>query len=151
MLRLLAWISRIRGRLGTSSLEDWPSYLESSRSEGTRRTTVESPPVPIGLASLTPRTLAAVFICYLLLLLGLVFGCTLLISWATAGEATGPSSTAVLPWERSLDGWMARRLYCSAPQPCEDWRPTSPEGRSSLKFERTLEEDDAWVHHYSDC
>lgn len=85
--------------------------------------------------SRTPQGLAVICISWVLFLVALVCVCILLTSWETRYGAFGASSTAALPVEKSLDGWAARKLYCYQPQPCEDWRPTSEVGRSSLRLE----------------
>lgn len=79
----------------------------------------------IGLRSLTPRGLAVAFICWLLLILALVFGSILLTLWATPAKGSGVSSTAVLPLESVSAGLTAKRRFCSPSRLCDGFRSIS--------------------------
>lgn len=98
-------------------------------------------PERIARWSRTPQGLAGVCICWLLLLLVLLFGFTLAISWGTLARASNVSSMAALLWENDLAGSTGRRPFsCLSPQ-CEDWSNTLEEGRSSLRFETNPERE----------
>jgi hypothetical protein len=117
------------------SLEDWPSFLENCPG-GTMRPLFRASLLErIAASSRTPRGLAALCICWLLLILALVFVFTLLTTWETRARDFVVSSTAVSQSENDSDGWMARRLYCSPRQPCDAWSPFSEDVPFSLKFE----------------
>lgn len=120
--------------LGSSSLEDWSSFLESSHGEETSPQCPESLLGRIVACSRTPRGLAVSCILWVLLVLVLVFASILLISWeipARAGEAT---STGASRSPNASDGWMGRRLSCSVLQLSDEWNSTLEEGRSLWKF-----------------
>ena len=131
--------NRIRGRLGNSSLEDWPSFLENSPIEVTRTSLVVCLLERIVACSRTPRGLAVLCICWVLFLLALVFVFTPRTSWVTQRWVTEASSTAVSLSENDLGLWMARRLYCSPHQPCDAWSPFSEDARSNLRLEMEVE------------
>lgn len=136
------WTSRIRGRLGTSSLEAWADYIpENCPTEPTPLLSHVSLLDFIALSLHFLPGLVVVSICWMLCLLAAVFVSILLTLWVMSAGASAASSTDVSPWASGLDGWKARRLYCYLPQPCDDASLTLLEGRSSLKFE-TLEVDD---------
>lgn len=137
------WTSRMKARLGTSSLEDWSSFLENSPAEETKPATAVSSPEVIGLTSLPLRGLLVACICYGLFLLGVASACILLISWATVGAAFGASSTAVSHSESDLGIWMGRKPFCYQLPQCVEWNNYSLEGRSSLRFE-TQQEVRTW-------
>lgn len=68
----------MKERLGTSSLEDWSSFLENSRGETMRPLFRASLPERISAFSRTPRGLDVLCILWIMFLLGLVFASTLL-------------------------------------------------------------------------
>jgi hypothetical protein len=132
-------IKATKGRLGDSSLEDWPSFLENSRGEITPHQSPASLPARIAAFSRTPRGLAVICICWVLFLLALVFAFTPRTSWVTQRWVTEASSTAVSASGNDLGGWMARRLYCFPHQPCDAWSPFSEDAPSSLRYEMQQE------------
>ena len=140
MPSLLASKLLLKARLGDSSLEDWASFLENSRG-GTMRPLFRASLLErIGAYSRTPRGLAVVCICWIAFVLALVFASTLLTSWGMPRSGSAASSTAASLSEKSLDGWMVRRLYCSPHQPCDAWSPFSEDDPFNLRFEIQPEE-----------
>lgn len=116
--------------LGSSSLEDWPSYLESSPGETTAPAFPVSRRAFFALSLHLAPGLVAVSIFLLLLLLVLAFGSTLLISWAIAQPESSASSTVVSLSESDSDGSMARREFCSPSLLCDGSRAYSEDGPS---------------------
>ena len=123
------------------SLEDWPSFLENCPGGTMRPLFRASLPERIARYVRTARGLAALCICWLLLILALVFGFTLLTTWEIPARGFVVTSTDASPSEKSLDGWTARRLYCSAHQPCDAWSPTSADGHFGLRLELQRKEE----------
>lgn len=149
MLSFSAWTSQMRGRLGTSSLEDWASYIqESCPTAATSPTSLAFWRLYTWLASPCLQDLVAAFMCYVMFLLVLAYVFILLTLWGTAGSAFGASLTAASHWESGLGIWMARRPSCYQPPLCDELSNTFLEGRSSLKFE-TQEVDDAYAVRHS--
>ena len=142
-----AWRAAIRARLAGSLLGSWPSFPVSSRGAATHRPYRAYRPLlearlrSIVQFSRTPRGLAVICICWVLFLVALVFAFTPRTSWVRQISVTGASSTAASPSEKSLDGWTARRLYCSAHQPCDAWSPTSADGHFGLRLELQRKEE----------
>lgn len=130
----------IKGRLGNSSLEDWPSFLENSPGETMRPLFHASLLERINAYLRTPRGLAVACIWWILFLLGLVFVCIRLISWEIRPKASSASSTAASLLGKDLGGWRARRLFCSVLLPCDALSPFSEEGPSNLRYEIQPEE-----------
>ena len=130
-----AWRAAIRARLAGSSLEDWASFLESCPGGTMRHLFRASLLERIALSLRTPRGLAALCICWLLLILALVFGFTLLISWPMPPSDFVRNSTAASPSESDSGGWAARRLYCSPHRPCDAWSPFSEDAPFNLRLE----------------
>jgi hypothetical protein len=122
------------------SLEDWPSFLENCPGGTMRPLFRASLPERISAFSRTPLGLAVVCICWVLFLLALVFAFTLLTTAETPRRAYAANSMGASPSEKSLDGWMARRLYCYPPQPCDAWSPFSEDAPFNLRFETQPEE-----------
>ncbi len=131
---------QIPAPLGSSSLEDWPSFLENSPG-GTMRPLFRASLLErIAAYSRTPQGLAAGCILWLLFLLALVFASTQLISWVTQPRGSNASSMAASLSGSDLGIWTARRLYCYPLQPCDIWNPFSEEIPSSLRYEIQTEE-----------
>jgi hypothetical protein len=135
-----AWMSRMKERLGASSLDDWASFLENYQTGKTPPQSRASRLELITLFFRSPRGLDVLCICWLLLILALVFAFTLLTSWEMPVEGSAANSTAVSRWENGWDGWTNRKLYCSLSPQCDDSSPTFLGGRSSLKYE--IQNDD---------
>lgn len=117
-----AWMSRTMARLGGSSLEDWASFLESFQIGVTPPQSQESLRARITAFLLTPRVLVVPFICWLLLILALLFVFIPRISWGTPVEDESVNSTGASPSENDSDGLMDRKLFCSPSLLCDGSR-----------------------------
>ena len=135
----------IKEPLGGSSLEDWPSFLESSPGETTPLLSRVSRLELIALFLRTAPGLAVLSILWVLFLLGLVFGFIQLISWEMPAKVSSANSTAASLSAENLDGWMARKLYCNRQQPCDILSLFSEDGPSNLKYEIQPEEEVMYV------
>lgn len=133
----------IKGRLGGSSLEDWPSFLENSPGEETLPPSPASLPARIAAYLRTPRGLGVLCILWLLFLLALVFVFMPLTSWVMQRSGSSASSTAVSLSVSGLDGWTARRLFCSHNQPCDALSHFSAVDPFNSKYE-TQNDNRAW-------
>lgn len=134
------------------SLRDlYLSTLENCRGERTEAALAaylqdqEKPMSPIGLKSLSPRALAVAFICWLLLILVLVFGFIQLTCAETLPRGGRLSLMDASPLGSGLGIWMGRRLYCSASRPCDAWSPTSTDGPFDLRLVVPEEEVRTWT------
>jgi hypothetical protein len=132
-------IKATKGRLGDSSLEDWPSFLENSRGEKTPLLSHVSRWEIIALCLHEAPGLAVLCICWIAFLAALGFGFIQLISWETPPKDSAHSSTAAYRLVSDLGIWTARRLWCFPHQPCDAWSPFSEDARSSLKYEQEVE------------
>ncbi len=108
-----------KARLGSSSLENWSSYLENSPGETMHHPSRVSLLGRIAAFLRTPRGLAVVCILWPVFLIALVFVFTLLTSWEIRLGATGVSLTAASPWERNSAGLTDRRLSFCQPRRLE--------------------------------
>lgn len=130
---------QLKAPLGTSSLENWPSFLENSPGGTTPPTSPASRLERIVLWLRSPRGLVVACICWLLLVLAAVFGFTLLTSWEPLIKVSAASSTAASLWEKGSDGWMVRKRSFYLPPPLDDSTNTLWTGRLSLKYEMEQE------------
>src|SRR4051812_18985290 len=117
-------------RLGSSSLEDWPSFLENCPLGETHPISALSRLDFILLSIHLAPGLVVLSICWLLLVLALVSGSILLILWGMPAWGSTASSTAALHWASDWDGWTARRQFCSPYLLCDGLSRTLPEDPS---------------------
>jgi len=108
-----------REHSGGSSSEASGYSLANSLGGTTPSMSPASQPDVIGLRYLGVRTLAGIFICWVLLVIVLVLGSTLLTSVVTPPEVTVPKSTGALPSEKPSAGWTAKRLCYEVPSACD--------------------------------
>lgn len=136
------WSPGIKGPLGTSSLREWADYAsrENFLGEETPLLSHVSQPELIVLSLRTAPGLVALSILWVLFLLGLVFGFTLLTLWGIQAWVTPASSTAAWHVESDSAGSTGRRPYYCHSLQCEELSSFSAGGRSSLKYETQVEE-----------